>query len=281
MSTVGDEVNLSQLPIFFAHPYKITEEAAKTLATNLGFPGNPTSTAENTLDGKEYTWIQGDLRLIIGQTSLQYSNTRYRSEELLTAGELSLDKLQEKAASFVQKIAVLKEDLEIDSKKTKYWVISGNNRVRTDSFKNTQMVTFSYQQKLAGLPIVSNDPTTSYLMVRIKRDGEAIHLFSRFFDKFSQESSYALKSKEEAIEEIKNGKGRVVLTQIVDERSLPLDPYNNPINPKEVKIENISFAYFLPNDIKDTVQPIFVFEGIFKTNKNENGKVVIYLPAIR
>ena len=177
-----------ELPTFFAHPYKITEEASKTLATNLGFPENPTSSAENTLDGKEYTWIQDDLRLIISQTSLQYSNTRYRSEELPIAGELSLDKLQEKAASFIQKIAVLKENLEIDSKKTKYWVISENNRVRTDSFKNTQMVTFSYQQKLAGLPIVSNDPTTSYLMVMVKRDGEVIHLFSRFFDKFSQES---------------------------------------------------------------------------------------------
>src|SRR3990167_3256799 len=270
-----------KLPVYAVISYNVTDAVAKTLATTLGFSGEPTSTNENTHDGREYIWNQSDSILTVSQTSLQYRNTQYLGGPLPTAGGLPLDELQERATSYAKKITVLGQDLEIDPQKTKYWVISENNRVRTDSFENTQMVTFSYRQKLEGLPIVSNDPTASNLTVRIQRDGEVIHLFSRFFDNFSQESSYALKSKEEAIEEIKNGKGRVVLTQIVDERSLTLDPYNNPINTESAFITNISLAYFLPNDIKDTVQPIFVFEGSFKTNKNEDGKVVIYLPAIR
>ena len=69
--------------------------------------------------------------------------------------------------------------------------------------------------------------------------------------------------------------------QVLSDKGVPKNIYEHPENIDNAKIEKVSLAYFLPNDLKEAVQPIFVFEGGFKTDQNENGEVVIYLPAIK
>lgn len=268
-----------KLPVYTVSPYNITEAAAGTLASNLGFSGAPSSVKENTPDGRKFGWDQENLSLTVGQTRLEYHNNEYRSRSTLSTSGLPQDELKNSATSFMEKIALLGGDLEL--KKTEYQVVSGNYRLPVGKFEDAQIIEFSFDKQLSGISLTDNYPGSGFSRARVTKDGGVIYLFSRYFDKFSESGLYDLKTSKEAIEGIRSDQGRVVQTQVFDEKGIPANIYERPENIENAKIEKVSLAYFLPNDIKDMVQPIFVFEGNFKTAKNESGRAVIYLPAIK
>ena len=268
-----------KLPVYTVSPYNITEAAAGTLASNLGFSGSPSSVKENTPDGRKFGWDQENLSLTVGQTRLEYHNNEYRNRPTLPTSGLSQDELKNSATSFMKKIALLGGDLEL--KKTEYQVVSGNYRLPVEKFEDAQIIEFSFDKQLSGISLTDNYPGSGFSRARVTKDGEVAYLFSRYFDKFSESDSYDLKTTKEVQDEIAKGQGKIVQTEVLDEKGVPLNIYEHPQNISNAILEKVSLAYFLPDDIKETVQPIFIFEGSFKTNKNESGKVVIYLPAIK
>ena len=267
------------LPIYSISPYSITETTATTLASNLGFQGNPSPIKENTLDGSEFNWTLDSSRLTISQTNIEYRNLNDQSQNQANTTDLTLDQLQEQTNIFIGKIGILGGDLKLQ--KTEFPIISEGLRTTAKSFEQAQIIEFSYTKGLPDLPLVDNSPASGFTTVRITKKGKVIYLSSRFFDKFSEASTYKLKAAEEAKKEVQNGQGKIIQALLLNESEQPVISYEHAINIEKAYIKRVSLAYFLPNDIKDTVQPIFVFEGSFKTNKNENGKVVIYLPAIK
>ena len=267
-----------KLPVYAIIPYNVTDATAKTLAGNLSFPDSPPSVKDNTLDGKQFSWDMKNFALTVSQTALEYHNDEYRNRTLSTTGGLSLDQLREKADSFIQKVGLLGN---LTLQKTGYQVFSGLYRLPVANFEAAQIIEFSFGKQLSNAPLVNNYPGSGFTTVRVTKDGDVTYLSSRFFDKFSESSSYDLKTAKEAISEIQKGQGRVVQTQVFDEKGIPSNIYEHPEIIDNAKIEKVSLAYFLPDDIKDSVQPIFVFEGSFKSAEGENGKVVIYLPAIK
>ena len=78
-------------------------------------------------------------------------------------------------------------------------------------------------------------------------------------------ATYQIKTTEEAFDDLKSGKGVVIV-----------EP-----DKAQVSITSVSLGYYLSENYSPYLQPIFVFEGSFQTAKDENGKVVIYLPAIK
>ena len=278
-------LNLSQLetatipenlPAFIAQKYTITDIAAQTLAKGFGITNNPSFVEEETLDGKQYNWDEGNLSLTVSQTSLLFKN-----KTKITGVKLSLKELKEKAAFFVQKVP-LADNLAIDDQKTKYLTITDKDRLKSaSSFENAHLVEFSYQKNLSGLPLLTNQPDSPYTSIDIAKDGQVVYLSSRFFEKFTQLDSYPIKSASEAVDQIKNGQGKIVLTQILDENGQALELFRNqPININSALINKLSLAYFLPDNPQETIQPIFVAEGNFQ-RENEKGRVLIYLAAIK
>jgi len=267
-----------KLPVYTVSPYNITEAAAGTLASNLGFSGTPSSVKENTPDGRKFDWDQENLSLTVGQTRLEYHNNEYRSLSTLPTSGLSQDELKNSAITFFGKITLLGQDLAL--KKTEFQVVSGNNRLPVGNFEDAQIVEFSFDKQLSNIPLVDNYPGSGFARVRVTKDGEVTYLFSRYFDKFSESGSYNLKTTKEVQDEIAKGQGKIVQTEVLDEKGVPVNIYEHPESIDNAKIEKVSLAYFLPDNIKETIQPIFVAEGTFKKG-SENGRVVIYLPAIK
>jgi|SRR3989338_10336092 len=267
------------LPVYSIAPYNITETAAITLASSLGFQGNPTSTKDSASNGEEFNWSVSDRSLTVGQTNLEYRNKEYRKRLSLPFEALSQEELKNEAVSFMGKITLLGQDIEL--KNTKYQIILGNDRAPVANFEDAQIVEFSFDKKVANIPLIDNYPGSGFTKLRVFKDGQVIYLFSQFFEKFSESGFYKLKTADESIEEIRRGQGKVVRAQVLSDKGVPKNIYEHPENIDNAKIEKVSLAYFLPNDLKEAVQPIFVFEGGFKTDQNENGEVVIYLPAIK
>lgn len=267
-----------ELPVFGTEKYNLSESAVKTLASSFGITVDPFLVEENTLDGRQYNWKQDTLRLTASETDLRYEN---RVENHSLQGNLSQNELLEKTSSFIQKIPVLPSDLVFNSEETKFLSIKKNRLVSAEGFVNAQLVEFSFDKKLAEIPIVGKTSSSTYVKIRIAKNGTIIYISSRFFNQFPEKELHELKTSQQAIAEVKNGQGSVVETALLDENGQTLELFRvQPFDVKTAAITKISLAYFLPADLKEPVQPIFVFKGNFKKD-NQKGRIVIYLPALK
>ena len=264
-----------ELPIYMTRLYNVTDAVAKSLAEGFGLGGEP-RIQENTLDGRQYSWSFQDHQLTINQKSLIFSAKAPPKPD-----NLALEQIQDAASFFIQKIPLFDTDLELKQDKIKYLVDRQYWLVNAGTFEAAEKIEFSFDKKLSGLSLLDAVPESTYATVRVRKDGEVVYLSTRLSGGFTQDKIYPIKSAQEAIEEIKNGKGKVVQTQLLDEYGQAVEPFRSqPQTIQLAEINKLELAYFLPDDLTEPVQPIFVAEGTFKIG-SENGRVVIYLPAIK
>jgi len=67
---------------------------------------------------------------------------------------------------------------------------------------------------------------------------------------------------------------------VLDKNGVPQHYSMEPAEIKDVMLDKVELAYFLPQDLKELIQPVFIFEGSFNYN-DLKGKAIIYLPAIK
>ena len=268
-----------ELPVYIVQPFNVTRATASSLATSFGINKDPFLVEENTLDGQQFSFEQDTRNLTISQTTLRFS-VDLTGPEISTV--LSEGELREKSQSFVNNISVIQDKLSLLPEEIKYMKVSGDRFASANSFSDAQFIEFPYKKQLSGIEVVDNTPQSPFATIQIRKDGQVTFFGSRFFDRFAEMGSYKLKSVERALEEIKKGQGKVIYTAFPDEFGQTLELFRTqPANIELATITKLDLAYFLPDDIAEPIQPIFVFEGSFKTNKNESGRVVIYLPAIK
>lgn len=265
------------LPVFSAEKYNLTDQLTQNLAASFGFTTPPSNVDENTVDGKQYNWIQNDLSSAVSQTRLRFE----KSKSTQPQANLPQNQLQEVASDFIQKIPLIAKDQVLNWQKTKYLNLANGRLVSASSFEESQIIEFVYDKNINDLPLVGRSPNTGYSVLRIKKNGEIIYLSSLIFNRFIELDSYKLKSLQQAIAQVKSGQGKIVRTAVLDENGQALELFRTqPVEINSITFTNISLAYFLVDDPNETIQPIFVFKGKFQKEPNQDGEVVIYLPAI-
>ena len=266
-----------RLASYQAHKYNNGDSEATNIASVFGFEAGPSSINEGGSGGKLYSFTSQKSSMTISQYRLLYNRTPVESN-----ANLSLSELEEISRKFIESTPLVEKNLPLNQQKIKFLTKATTGKlVSASSFENAYAAEFSFDKNLSSLPIFTNSPDTTYTTVRITKSGEIIYFSSRFFEKFTEIGLYKIKSQQEAVEEIKAGQGKVVQTQILDENGQALELFRNqPENIELATITKLNLAYFLPDDLTEPIQPIFAAEGTFKKG-SENGKVVIYLPAIK
>ena len=264
----------TELPVYMAQTYNLTDKNYADLALSFGINNPPFLIEEKTTEGKQINWMQNKIYLTASQNSLRFENQNQNKEEL----SLSEDQLKQKAFDFIQKIPVLDKDLTL--RKTNYLSLQTRVYASAASYNDAQVLEFIYDKKLSGYPLYNDSPDTSYVTLRITKGGNVTFLSTKLIQGFTKLNSYKLIAKDVAIKDIKNGQGKIVQTLIPDQNGQALEEFRaRPQSLNLVDINSLTIAYFLPNDISEPIQPIFVAEGQSQNNQSEVGKVYIYLPA--
>lgn len=268
------------LPIFVTDRFQFAEqinEFAKFAARNFNFLTDP-QIVEETIEGRQLTWTDANRSLSINPNLLIYTNNiAVTPEKILQENELEGVTLSE-----ITKIPINTSGLSLNTAKTRYLALANDRFVSRSPFEDAQVVEFNFDQKLGGLFLMNNNPTSSYVTVRIRKDGVILLFQSLLTNHFQQQSGYLLKSPGEAINEIRTGQGTVVYTVLLDENGQALELFRvQPFDIQLATITSLSLAYLLPKNTTELIQPIYVFEGSFQHQSSDNGKVVIYLPAIK
>lgn len=264
-----------QLPIYTENKIDDDPKKYQEVATSLGFLQGPVS-IENTIEGKQYNWQQSNLRLSINQTTLRYIN----NAQVFSSNKLTLPKLQAKASEFINKTPFVDKKLTLDNNQIKFINVKEEDFTSAGSLEEATLVEFNYYKILSSLPVYFGQPDAPFLTTRMTKDGTVTYFESRLYKDFTENNKYKLKSVDDAIVEIKDGKGKVIQTSLPDEQGNAFELYRiQPLDINTLDIKKIYLAFFISMDSTQLAQPIYVFEGEFNYSPNQIGKATIYLPA--
>ena len=255
---------------------EVSKQTAVAVAQIFEFNQDTLPTEENSFDGLSFNWKQGDRSLTLSQSTIRYEILNLQN---MPVGNLTEADLLNKVISFLSRITLLNPGFYFNPNATGYYKLVASRRVNTNSFPNSDFVEFQFNQKLSDTLLVGQTPAAARIRIRITKKGDIIFLHSRFFQDFIEKDKYPLKNLETAIQEIKSGHGVLVEQTVFDKNNVPQHYSMEPAEIKEVILNKVELAYSLPQDLKELIQPIFVFEGSFNYN-DLKGKAIIYLPAI-
>lgn len=232
----------------------LAPERSQSLAEKFNFLSQP-----NILSETKYQFRDSSKNLTI---NLDNGNFTFSSEATLSARVLDDDnKLVNDFKQTLSSLGILKDDLNTGRTKVVLLKIEGNNLLSTNLRSEAQaaqislwpapidkksIFTADYNKSLVnGLVAGSADKIDNFISLN----------FTYYQIDLSVFATYPTKSPDSAFEDLKNGKGIVVI-----------EP-----NKPQVSISSVYPGYFLPENYNPYLLPIYIFEG---------PNFVAYVPAI-
>lgn len=275
-SKIG-EVNFPKtLPVYQPEYFpNFSKQESQSVATTLGITVEPFLVEENTIEGTQFNWQQQNTNLTLSRYWLRYTDTTASPQQQLNEQEL-----ESGARSFINKIPVSDKNLTANSKKVVYLKKTESLPIAVKSFADADLVDFFFDNKLENIPLLDNNPRSSIASIRLEKNGHVQSLNLHLAKGFTKGNQYKLKPLENAIQEVKNKKGKVVQSVVLDDAGQALELFRTqPVDVSDTTVTSVQLAYLLPYNNQDLIQPIYVFVAEF-TKNNQNGRLYIYLPAI-
>lgn len=278
----------SQLPVFPMERIPGTplkDQEAQKLAESLGLSGPP-----QVLTPSNFQWSIGSRTLAMNIVSQNFtvSSNRYTLEPKLILGSApAADKAQTAALNYIQRLGLADKLLE-SSEKTSFFVrINEGNYQRVESLSEAQLTRVDFFKTLT-----INE--TSYRILGPKPREGLIHLLVAKSERGSTDefpevryqswkviedsgSTYPLRKITTAWEQLTKGEATPVYLKpqgasSYDEVAVP--------QPKKIRIQKISLAYYENEQPQEYLTPILTFEGLAETSGGELWEIVSYLPAV-
>lgn len=223
----------------------LSSETTKSLAEKFDIKTPPEILSETNYRFQE---MQKTLTV-----NLDNNNFTYKNDATVSAIE-SLDddsRLISSFQGFLSSLGYSKEDLKNGPGKVKLLKNDGGQLIPADARGDAVAGQISlWPTPIDNLPILTPEFDTSLVNAVVFKSADNLENYlSLDFTYYPIETStfatYPIRETQDAFDDLKNGKGIIVIT--------PLKP--------NVSITSIYMAYFLGQDYSPYLQPIFVFEG--------------------
>lgn len=242
-------------------PDLLAVEKASEKVGSLGFDTKPEQISESI-----YKW-QGDdsleQTLILNVTYPEFSLTsNFATNPAVLSGQNLPTEIEAEqiAKNFAKSLSYLPDD--VDDKKTLAILYSISQGVinQATSIAGTNMIgIYFFQKNKDNLPIVYPDGKSTMNITVSGGENNPRIIDARFtYQKIdNKNSTYPIKTSEEAFEELKKGKG-----------------YIASLNPSvsDISIKKVYLGYFIGKQKQDFLLPVIVFEG--------TGDFIAYISAI-
>ncbi|OGE15469.1 hypothetical protein A3F00_04980 [Candidatus Daviesbacteria bacterium RIFCSPHIGHO2_12_FULL_37_11] len=222
----------------------LSAEKGKNLAEKFNF-----DTAPQILTPTRHRF-QIDNRILT--VDLDTGNFVYQSDATPSGQKLDDDtQLVQNFKNFLSQAGISTKELENEKVKINFLKYDGSNFIPASGRNESQAVQINLWPKdLDKIPIVFSDVNKSLVHAEIIGSGKSLENFRSINFTFwpidqSTFATYPLKLPNVAFEEMKAGKGNIIITP------------NSP----EVSITLVYLAYFEAEDYTPYLQPIYVFEG--------------------
>jgi len=279
-------------------PNLLAESKVKDLATSLGF--NSGFTKKNI---SEFRWIDGNAERtmdadVITKNFIVKTKMSKLGSILSTTNTITEKDATDIALGFIRANALLQQD-ELSSVRvttiptivnlSKYQDMNRFLRqakiIKVNVYRSiTQPIPFTKEK--STYEVLGPNPKNSLISFYISNHKDIFKYpeinFTHWSIDFKNKSTYPISDIGAVWNTIQQGQGIVAYTKLSESGY-----YANyePITFDEIRIKKVYIAYYEPYNYTPYLQPIYVFEGTFKTIREtgtlaKKGDIIIYYPAI-
>lgn len=247
----------------------LPENAVFSIASNLGFSGNPTM-LEDAAIGTVYIWYGTTHNLVIRPTlrEVSYSVNELPSE-VTAVHDLDYELI---AQTFLDNAGLL-SNLIINPKKTSSWE-------PTDTTAVTNLMKVVFEYSISGVPLVGHYFGESPVILKIDNSGYVVDMnyISLDVSQLTKVGTYSVKTVEQALNVVESGVGFLVY---VEESLLGFEEVEESDGEIKGTLTEVYLAYYQPGDGAGTLQPVFVFKGNGSVGEISNREFTLYVPALQ
>lgn len=224
----------------------LSSQKAGQLAQKLGFTNQPQVLSETNY---QYTTNQKTLNMQINTGNFKYFLLNPQSTTSATLD--NEDTMVDNFKSTLLALGLPNITWENSTSKIKYLKFDGNKIATASGREDAQIAQISLWPKdIDNKPLITGDLNKSWINTQVTGPANKLENYLSINYTFwsvdtSESATYYLKSSQDALNDLKSGKGAVILP--------PQDP--------TVSLTSVYLAYYQPEDYTSYLLPLYVFEG--------------------
>lgn len=286
----------TKVKVFKFKPMGFSYNAGKTAQENAAYIGFTDTDLITDLKGKTYRWrslktggileIQIDTKAMVMNTTLLGKTTTY------SIGQVTEREAIRQVIDFLERVARIDDMYLAGTNKVYKGKYQGNKLVETQDEKDTQLYRIDFFRNIENYKILGPDAKVGLLKVyfgqeqtqestygEIKRTPVTFPIINAYYNEIDPQSTatYPLIPVTQAWESIKQGKG--IISNVTPKGANPFVEYETT-TVQNILINDIYLAYYETPKEQKYLQPIYVFEGNYKTQGTQGGDITIYFPAV-
>ena len=207
-------------------------------------------------------------------------------------GQVTQKEAIRQVIDFLERVSRIDEMYLAGTNKVYKGKYQGNKLVETQDEKDTQIYRIDFFRNIENYKILGPDAKVGLLKVyfgqeqtqentygEIKRTPVTFPIINAYYNEIDPESTatYPLIPISQAWESIKQGKG--IISNVTPKGANPFVEYETT-TVQNILINDIYLAYYETPKEQKYLQPIYVFEGNYKTQGTQGGDITIYFPAV-
>jgi len=279
----------NKMTVYKFKPPQFSYEAGKTARKDAAFLGFSDSDLITDLKGTSYKWrslktagileIYRDTKEILLITNL-VSNNLYLPKGYITKADAIED-----AKNLFRALGRFDDSLYPAGYSVAYLGrIQGNKILETQNPSEAQFAQVHLFRNIENYKILGPDPRKGLLSATVGYlQKEASPLNYPTIEAYyweidaTPEASYPIISVEQAWNAVAQGKG--VISNVTPKEFNPYEGYGST-RIDEILINNIYLAYYETPKQQTYMQPIYVFDGNFRSSGTQGGATTVYFPAV-
>lgn len=272
-------------------------QSAQTDATLLGFTESDLIT---DLKGSTYKWRNlqtgGTLSIDINSRKLTMDTILGDKKDFIDVGFYTNETAVETASTLLDSLGRFDTSYEEGSNVIYKGKYLGTKVVQTEDIANAAFYRIDFFRQISDgksfYPIKGPDPKVGLLHLYVSRDINekgsyqqqytpitfpVMNLYYNDINKTS-DATYPLADINLVWDAVKSGKG--IIANVSPKGQNPFSEYS-PVSVDTILVNNIYLAYYEMPENQKYLQPVYVFEGNYKSAGTQGGDITIYFPAIK
>lgn len=280
-----------KMNVYTFKPHTFSYLAGENATRNARYIGYGNVNLVSDLKSNIYKWRRLDtssyLEIDIASGRLTGEADIVKNATFIQKGKISKDSASKQAIAFFTELERMDELYENGEQKVQLAYIGGTKILPTNTLKEVQLARVDLYRKIGDFLILGPDPKVGllnvyYAVTTASRSNAIILGYPRinaYYRELEAETtaSYPIIDISVAWNAIKDGKG--VITNVTPAGTSSLDQFQ-PQNVEEILIDNIYLAYYENDKDQKYLQPIYVFEGKYRSMGSGGGEITLYLPAV-
>jgi len=286
----------TKMKVYKFKPLGFSYNAGKSAQENAAYIGFSDADLITDLKGKTYKWRSlktgGILEIQIDTRAMSMNTTLLGKSSMYTTGEVTEKEALKEVTNLLERTTRI-DDLYLAGKNTIYkGKYVGNKLVQTEDPKDTQIYKVDFFRSVDGYKVIGPDPKEGLLQVYFGKEVPLENTYGKVditpgtfpimnvnyneIDPISN-ATYPVITVSQAWEAIKGGKG--IVANVTPKGSNPFVGYETT-TVQNILINDVYFGYYETPAAQKYLQPVYVFEGNYKTQGTQGGDITIYFPAI-